>query len=245
MGCLKTYLKIILSVALVLMVPMTSFGQQISINGGLSLASLSIDLEDESNAPDTKMKAGFHVGAKIAFPIAEKISLQTGLSFTQKGYASDLDEWGNGFEVDGYERHTFAYLELPVQMVYLIQNFRFFGGPYLGIGIAGRNNWNYTITYQGNKETESGEMKIKPFIGTVEEGDLGDDESAYNGLDIGGLLGVGYKLGPVLLGASYSHGFSNIIARWEYENDDNNDYRKNNKLRNSVIQIFLSIPVKI
>ena len=160
---MKPYLKSILSVVLVLMVQMPLFGQQISIHGGLNLASMSINPEDESNAPNTKMKAGFHVGANIALPIAEKISLQTGLSFTQKGYALDLEDWGNGFEVDGYERHTFAYLEVPVQMVYLLDNFRFFGGPYLGIGIAGRNNWNFTITYQGNEETESGEVKIKPL----------------------------------------------------------------------------------
>lgn len=210
------------------------------VKAGLNLNNISQNVEDSDFEFATKMSLGYHIGATMDFALFDDMSLQTGLLFTRKGFNNDLEEGFFGDDpVDGYDRNFYHYLEIPIHVAYKINSFQLYAGPYVALGLGGKNKYEYTEEFNGMKFTESGELKLKPAYGKLTESDfddLEDDEDYINGLDMGINFGVGYQTGPVLINAGYSLGLTNLTPRLEGFDEERDAF----KLTNRVISVSLS-----
>ncbi len=183
------------------------------------------------------MKLAYHIGATVDYGFSDAISLQTGLLLSSKGYKYDLEQDLDDDEtVEGYDKYTFNYLEIPIHVAYKINdNFQVFAGPYLAFGIGGKNKWDVTYKYDGDSDTDSVEIKYKAVFGEVKDEDLGEDEDAYGALDFGFDFGIGYQTGPILINAGYSLGLGNLTADYGGDFDP-----KDMKTSNRVITLSVS-----
>ena len=128
------------------------------------------------------MRLAFAIGGVIDYGFSDAFSLQSGLMFSSKGYSSDLDKAAE--KPDG-KQLILNYLRIPITIAYKIKGFQIYAGTYVAFGIGGKLKWDYTYTINGVEETDKDDMKIKHKMGEVKEGDLGDDEGAFSGLDYG------------------------------------------------------------
>ncbi len=208
------------------------------VKAGLNVNSTSQNFKDSDWEFDTKMRLAYHIGATVDYGLTDILSVQTGLLLSSKGYSYDLEQDLDADEtIEGYDRYIFNYLEIPISVAYKINdNFQVFAGPYLAVGISGKNKWDATYTWDGEENSDNGDSKLKPIFGEVGEGDLGDDEDAYSALDYGFNLGVGYQTGPILINLGYSLGLGNLTPGYEGSDGDPKDY----KMSNNVISLSVS-----
>lgn len=188
------------------------------VKAGVNLNNIAQNFDDSDLEMETKMRLAYHVGVVADLGISEMFSIQPGVLFSSKGYSVDLEEHlnlPNDAEVEGYNRISLNYVEIPVNAVIRISGLEIFAGPYVGIGIGGKQKWDYTVTVAGADEEVSDDMKIKAFFGEVGEGDLDDDEGAYRALDYGVNFGLGYGVGPVVISAGYSLGLGNLTPEMD------------------------------
>ena len=109
------------------------------LRGGLNLANVSVT--DNGRVDDAKMLTSFQAGIIGDIHVASILYFQPGLLFTGKGTKSQSGTEGSA---NWYKATTNPYyLEIPATFVLKSPTgpVRFFGGagPYLGIGIAGKN----------------------------------------------------------------------------------------------------------
>lgn len=207
-----------------------SFG----VKAGLNMYTLNQALEDEDDEISLSYRPGIHLGVVANVPLKTNLSLKTGLTFITKGANFDLEsefEDTEDITVEGGSYFNFMYLEIPIHLDYQKNNFHIFGGPYIGLGLAGKAVSDYTISGGGIDFTVDEEVSLKPAFGEVNDDDFADNEDAFNGLDLGLNLGVGYQVGPILISLDYSLGFGNIIPTYEGQTEDDD------KLRNRGINL--------
>jgi hypothetical protein len=216
----------------------TQAQMKFGLKAGINAAGIKQNFNSSQDEYDTNMRLGFHIGATVDYGVSDVLSVQPGLLLSSKGYSSDLKDGLDDDEtIKGYDRHSFNYLEIPINFAYKMNDLQFYAGPYLAFGIGGKNKWDYTYEWDGDSENYSDEYAYKAILGDVGEGDLGDDEEAYSALDFGLNLGVGYETGPILLNLGYSLGLGNLTPGYEdYDDYDPNDY----KISNRVITISAS-----
>jgi len=210
---------------------------RIGLKAGLNASNMMYNYEDSDLEPDSKMKLGFHIGAIVDLEVSDALGIQTGLMFNQKGVSYDLEEsLGSGQSVEGYDRTTLNYLEIPIMAAVKLESFQLYAGPYLAYGIGGKNSYDFTISTQGASDvTEKDDIKLKGKMGEVDPADLETDEGAFNALDYGINAGVGFQTGPILINAGYSMGFGNVSP--EYKGGfDPADF----KASNSVVSLSVS-----
>jgi len=118
-----------------------SFGQGSNaiLRGWLNLANVSIT--SNGSVDDAKMLASFQVGIIGDIHVASILYFQPGLVFTGKGTKSQSGTEGSA---NWYRATTNPYyIEVPLSFILKSPTgpVKFFGGagPYLGIGIAGKN----------------------------------------------------------------------------------------------------------
>lgn len=217
----------------------SSAGAQLNfgIKAGANLSNIHQDYKYRTDEFGTKMKVGFHIGLISDMPLNEMLSLQPGILFTSKGWNFDTDDFNNMIEVDGYRRVSLSYLEIPLNVAFKSNAFQVYAGPYLAIGIGGKNKMDYTISFPGKPVTYKDEWKLKPKFGEVKEADLEEGGAWYAGLDYGLNFGLGYTVGSILIQGGYSLGLGNM--RPKYEDDSAND-RSDHKDSNRVITISVS-----
>lgn len=110
------------------------------IKGGLNLANVSVS--DDGNVDDAKMLTSFQVGFVGDVPLGGIAYFQPGLLLTGKGTKAQS---GDPSTATYFKSTTNPlYLEIPANLIFkfpLGTDNKFFvgAGPYLGIGIAGKN----------------------------------------------------------------------------------------------------------
>jgi hypothetical protein len=109
------------------------------IRGGINFANISID--NDGDVDDNKSLTSFQVGIIGDLYIAPFFSIQPGLLFTGKGSKTQS---GNTSDATYYRATTNPYyIEVPVNLIFKTPTgpVKFFAGagPYLGIGVAGKN----------------------------------------------------------------------------------------------------------
>jgi len=212
---------------------------RIGLKAGLNASNMMYNYEDSDLEPKSNMKLGFHIGAIVDLEVSDEFGIQTGLVFNQKGATMDLEEGlSSGQSVDGYDRITLNYLEIPILAAVKIESFQVYAGPYLAYGIGGKNDYDYTVSTEGGEDvTWKDEVKLKGKMGEVDPADLEADEGAFNALDYGVNLGVGFQTGPVLINAGYSLGLGNVNP--EYKNGlDPADFKMSNSVINLSVSFF-------
>lgn len=211
---------------------------QIGPKVGMNLANCAFNIDDGDD-PDTKFRLSYAVGVVLDYGFTDAVSLQSGLMFSSKGFSYDLEEEsGDGVTYDGYDRSILNYIELPINAVYKIKGFQIFAGPYLAYGVGGKEKWDYTYSYSGIEDEESGETKLKPIMGDVDIDELEDDEAAFYPFDWGFNFGVGYQAGGFLFNAGYSLGLGNIMPKYS------DDVREQMKFSNRVITVSVAYMFK-
>jgi len=205
------------------------------VKAGLNMANISQNFEDSDNEMATKMRFAYHFGGVVSFGFGDIVQLQTGILYSSKGGNIDLeDEFGSDVEVDGYYRYILHFVEIPANFIFgLPAGFQVYAGPYVAVGLGGREKWDYTAKSDTYELSAKGDIKLKPVFGKVGEGDLGDDEDAFYALDFGLNFGIGYEVGPVLIHTGYSLGLGNMFA----ESEGSDMARKDNRLSNRVFTL--------
>ena len=195
----------------------------IILRGGLNLANVSIS--ESGRVDDAKTLTSFQAGFIGDFSLGQFVSLQPGLLVSGKGSKTQSGETSDA----NYFKATTnpIYLEVPVNLVFKFgandgPNFFAGAGPYLAIGIAGKN------------KTEG------KFLGTSfsNESDIvwsDDDPTTLNyeeGAGFGimkrfdyGLNGTaGIDLKKAVISVNYGLGLAKLQSGSDNE-DDNNKHR--------------------
>jgi hypothetical protein len=193
------------------------------IKGGLNIANVSTS--SDGDIEDAKSLTSFHVGVVGDIALAKVFSFQPGILFTGKGTKSQ-----NGSESDAnYFKFTSNpyYIEIPANFVFKIpfgETKLFAGaGPYLGIGIAGKNKGKGR--FMGTAfETES-DIEFNDDDPTTlnfeEDAGLGRMRRFDYGLN--GLAGIEFK--NVLFSVNYGHGLAKLQSGSDNSSDDLNKHR--------------------
>lgn len=190
------------------------------VKAGLNAYTLNQSGEDIVES-SLKSLNGFHIGAVVSYQLDESLSLTTGLTFITKGTRVNLDEeFAEAISFEGSSFIKLNYLEIPLHINYQKNNFHVFGGPYVAFGLSGKFVDDYTINFNGVEFVEDNEIILNPAFGSVVRSELAEDEDAFNALDVGLNLGVGYQAGPVFISLDYSYGFGNVVPTYENESPD-------------------------
>jgi hypothetical protein len=191
----------------------TAKAQQFNIKAGLNVYSMLVELSDKTpfELKSTNLM-GIHAGGSFDYFLNDRLSVEMGLLYMQKGY-SGSDE----FEIDpillpgikGTVNFDFRlhYLDIPLQMKYRFGNrdVRFYvaAGPYIGIGLDGTIKFEAKSNFPG-MEPEANEESIK----------WGDDPNndMLKRLEFGVCGGGGIEYNNFLLGINYAYGLNNISS---------------------------------
>lgn len=220
---MKKHIYLILPSLFILSI-VTAQKSSIILKGGLNLANVTIS--ENGRVDDAKTLASFQAGFIGDVSLGQFISLQPGLLVTGKGSKTQS---GESSDANYFKATTNPiYLEVPVNLVFKFgendgPNFFAGAGPYLAIGIAGKN------------KTEG------KFLGTSfsNESDIvwsDDDPTTLNyeeGAGFGimkrfdyGLNGTaGLDLKKAVLSVNYGWGLAKFQSGSSSEDDDNNKHR--------------------
>jgi len=217
---------LLLTAALVMLTLVSGYSQsKIGFTAGFNLNNARIDIRNDEE-PETAFKPGFHFGIVSVTELSESIDLRSSLLFNSKGVSS------GDVEGDDYDRIAFNYVELPVNLVFnLDEGFNLFAGPYLGVGVGGKNKFKF--------DGEKGEIDLVPSANEVDYNDFLADEAPFRRIDYGFNVGVGYSLDQMMINLGYSHGLSNLnvdVTNVPFTGDVSAD---DNKFFNQVVSLSL------
>lgn len=158
---------------------------------------------------DTKGRTGFHAGGYVNIPLSKSVSLEPGVSYSQKGYALRGDIEIEKLDFLGANANLTVqshYIDLPVLLtVSPVKGLELFAGPQLSYLV--KNNMNINAGVFG--------------ISVVNRNmDITDQ---FNSIDAGVVGGIGYKLdNGFSIRASYDHGLSRL--------DKNQNFKSYNRV---------------
>jgi len=167
----------------------TAFAQlpTFGIRGGVNFAKLTASSGNvsASTGSTTTFAAGVFADFKVG-----AVSIQPGLNYTGKGGNID-DDNGNVVDIKTY------YAQVPVNIVYhipaVIGNVYFGAGPYVGIGLSGKEKAT------DGTNTEKQDVTFGSGPNDIKRTDFG----------LNGIAGVEFKNG-LILGVNYDLGLSDI-----------------------------------
>ena len=197
-------LTVLLSTASVTAQPTYKLG----LRGGLNRATTTLDAASTggSNPSWSANKSAIYAwqaGAvlEIAF---QKIAFQPALVFSQKGeqFSTQTSVIGFAGTSDQHTRsiNRYNWLELPVNVVYTVHGVQVFAGPYVALGMGGRQHG-----------TISGLSPFARFTPQrIDEKVNYGPNSNNRRLDAGINFGVGYRQGPLQMQLGYGLGLRNL-----------------------------------
>jgi hypothetical protein len=201
----------------------TSFSIQAQIlKGGVNLANVSIS--DDGAIDEAKMLTSFQVGLGLNLKVLPFIFFQPAILFTGKGSKTQSGETTDAT----YFRATSNpfYIEVPANFVFKTPGpIRFFAGagPYIAIGVAGKNKVDGKIlgsTFHSEKDIEWSDDD--PATLDYEEGaGFGIMKRFDYGLN--GTAGIETK--NIVLAVNYGHGLAKLQSGSGAGDDDNNKHR--------------------
>ena len=218
--------KIALSSLALLFVLTSSVNAQKSsaiIRGGINFANVSINNNGDVN--DAKTLTSFQVGIIGDVHLASFFSIQPGLIFTGKGTKTQSGTEGSA---NWYKATSNPYyLEVPVNLVFTTPTgpVKFFAGagPYLAMGIAGKNKVNGAILgAQFSSDENIKWSNDDPSTLNEEEGSgFGIMKRFDYGLN--GLVGI--ELTKAVITANYGLGLAKLQSGSNSGADNNNKHR--------------------
>jgi hypothetical protein len=192
------------------------------IRGGLNLANVSVT--DNGNIDDAKMLTSFQVGILGDIHVGSILYFQPGLLFTGKGTKTQSGTEGSA---NWYKATTNPYyLELPATLILKSPgDVKFFGGagPYIAMGIAGKNKIEGAFFGTPFKSEKSIDWSSDdPTTLNNEEGTgLGIMRRFDYGIN--GTLGVEGK--SAVFSVNYGWGLAKLQSGSNSSQDNNNKHR--------------------
>ena len=180
----------------------TKFG----IRGGVSIAgmrgesvnSLQNLLDYSNGMVTTNDRTGFYGGGYVSIPVANIISIEPALYYSQKGYnmVGELNIKGAEFiGANAKAKLNISYIDLPIVVKANISGLQMFAGPQI----------SYLI--QADLKTTAGLFGINLFNRTMDASDQ------FNKWDAGFTGGIGYQFSNGLnITAAYDHGLAKADA---------------------------------
>lgn len=193
------------------------------VKGGVNLANVTVD--KDGNVDDAKGIASFHVGLQADLPITKFFALQPGVFFTGKGTKV---ESGNTSGDNWFRSSTRPYyVEVPVNAVFKVplgdeSSFFIGAGPYVGIGVAGKNKIEGEVLGVNFSRTRNIEFSNDdPFT----SGEEGDGYGIMRRFDYGlnGTVGVQGK--RAMLSVNYGLGFAKLQSGSDNSEDQLGKHR--------------------
>lgn len=212
------------TIALFILFLTVSFSAQSqTIRAGVNAANISIT--NDGDVDESKMYGSFQVGITGDIKLAPVLYLQPGLLFTGKGARSQS---GKTTDATYYRATTNPfYIEVPLNLVFKTPTkaVQFFAGagPYLAIGMAGKNKVEGKfLNVAFNNEEKIKWSNDDPGTGDYEEG------AGYGILkrfDYGLNLLTGIETKNIVLGLGYGHGLAKLQSGSNSSADDKNKHR--------------------
>ncbi len=202
--------------ALLIMVMANQANAQLKfgVKAGLNLTNYGYNYAVPADEPNSNLNIGYHIGGIVNYTISDAFGVEAGLILSTRGASSDLNAGLDAGEtVSGFDRTSATYLVIPINVTYTISKFEISTGPYIGIGLFGKNKYDYTVTEGADSFTNKGENAIN-FGNKIEFSELLSNENMLpmSALDLGWNIGVGYMISDMLrVNAAYSFGFSNLV----------------------------------
>ncbi len=220
--------KMLAIASLMMCSAMVSYGQSapkasLIVKGGLNLSNITISKNGDID--ENKTLPSFHAGLVADLPIGRFFSIQPGVLFTGKGAKL---ESGSTSGSNWYRSTTRPYyVEVPVTAVVKLplgdQSSFFFGaGPYLGIGVGGKNRVEGQVG--GVSFSRSNKIQFSnddPFTSTEE----GAGYNIMRRFDYGlnGTVGVESKF--AVFSVNYGLGLAKLQSGTSSSDDALNKYR--------------------
>jgi len=196
------------------------------LRGGINLANVSVN--NNGRVDDANTLSSFQVGFIGDVPLTGNvISLQPGILFTGKG--SKIKR-GNPSD-NGYFKQSSNpyYIEVPVNLVFkapIGTGTRFFAGagPYIAIGIAGKNKTEGR-TILGTTFNSERDIQFSDDDPTTFSEEEGTGFGVLKRFDYGlnGTAGIEGK--SVVLGVNYGLGLAKLQSGSNSSQDNNNKHR--------------------
>ena len=215
---LSTFLVILVSFSI------TSHAQiQFGIKAGMNGNYIGQSLENPNDKINTKLKLGYHFGLLTEFMTAEDISFNAAIMYISKGVIIDQTNYLIIEEatVEGHSVFTYNYLEIPLNIVYRKGDFSVFGGPYIGLGLNGKEFNDFSITFDGGEIIRDQKGDLKAVYGEFTDDDRANYIDGFSGIDYGINVGIGYILGPTMISLGFSRGHNDLEAKREGRLKDN------------------------
>ena len=189
--------------SLFLLIASTLTSQNFVIKGGLNLASVNFSENTgffEQNKVNPEKLTAFHFGVAADFPLGNILSIQTGVTYQNRGFKSEITEVYEGGEIIGEGELDVSYIDIPLTLkashhmgsatAYA------FGGGYIGIGISA--------------QSESRASTLMYSTSTSIEWRF-EEDGGFNRWDYGALVGAGLQFNSVFVEISYGLGLANIL----------------------------------
>ena len=184
--------------------------QQFGIKGGVNLANLLAKNDtDGTYSEDFKSLLGFHAGVTVDFPINDLLSFQTGALLSQKGYKIEEEDKVLGAALKASSSIMYVDIPLHLKASFGVGGLKVYGlaGPYIGIGLSGKDKTELTIAGQTTKKEE--------------DITFGSEKEDVKRLDYGLSVGAGIEINHITLGATYNLGLASVSNITEDSNKVN------------------------
>jgi len=184
----------LLSILFIMTFLVSGFAQTFTLKGGLNLSSRLVHYKGKSENEGLKLNPGFHVGGTLDFPVRERISVETGLLLSMKGY-----KYSGGGATGIESKVDLLFLHVPVngRISFNLGGVGMYGtfGPYFGYGLVGQNKYT---DLNGNSSTEKSKI-------------VWGDKGEMRRFDAGFGVGVGILVNSMTFGINYDLGLLNQV----------------------------------
>lgn len=194
------------------------------LRGGLNLANISIT--ESGRIDDAKTLTSFQAGIIGDFNLSDFIALQPGLLVTGKGSKTQSGDPADA----NYFKATSnpIYIEVPLNLVFkapLGSDTRFFAGagPYLAVGIAGKNKTEGKIF--GASFSSEKNIEWSDDDPTTLDYDEGAGFGILKRFDYGLNGTAGIETKTIVLSANYGLGLAKLQSGSNSSEDDINKHR--------------------
>lgn len=194
------------------------------LRGGLNLANVSIT--ENGRIDDAKMLTSFQVGIIGDLSIADIVSLQPGILVTGKGTKS---QDGDPSDANYFRATTNPiYIEIPVNLVFkgpIGPGTKFFAGagPYIAIGIAGKNKTEGK--FLGAAFSSENDIEWSDDDPTTLDYEEGAGFGIMKRFDYGLNGTAGFDTKNIVLSVNYGLGLAKLQSGSNSSEDDNNKHR--------------------
>jgi len=209
-----------------------------------------IDLVSDYDIGNYSYTFGLRFGFNIDIPIVEDVfSIQPALLYSQKGYGISVRGLLNDDpiidSVDGSINVSYNYIELPIDLVFKIQDIRITIGSYIAYGINGKEVADFTVYDDAGRKLlhHEWDFDVSAVNGTVDEETFinehteGNTTDFFNSFDYGLNFGIGYVFyEDMVVNAGYSLGLTNVVPNYDVSKQNSDGYNLDNYSENVVMK---------